>query len=197
MSKLPSLKSLVAFEAAARLLNVTRAAEELGVTQSAVSQQLKNLECSLGFPLFTRNSLRLSLTDNGERLAPAVRSGFKHIEQCLMDLDRWSDQVRVGACADLLTSKLLPVLPEFKAKYPAKSVLLSPVANGTNGVGDSVDMMLFTANQAEMKADNFYAYDALEARGISVHLPDAGVLNETGRLFLAFLGSRLPYPVSN
>jgi len=69
MSKaLPSLNGLRAFEAAARHLNFTRAAEELNVTQAAVSHQIKGLEERLGQPLFRRLNRKLLLTDAGQTL---------------------------------------------------------------------------------------------------------------------------------
>src|SRR3546814_12076491 len=65
----PPLPALRTFEVAARHLSFTRAAAELHVTQGAVSQQIKQLEASLGFPLFHRSPRGLSLTDKGEELA--------------------------------------------------------------------------------------------------------------------------------
>ena len=93
--KFPPLKSLVAFEATARLLNVTRAAEELGVTQRAVSQQLE-LGKTLGVQLFFRENLRLSLTRNGELLALPC-TAFDSIYDRLSELHRHSNRVRVAA----------------------------------------------------------------------------------------------------
>ena len=106
--KFPPLKSLVAFEATARLLNVTRAAEELGVTQSAVSQQLRNLEKTLGVQLFFRENLRLSLTRNGELLAPTVRTAFDSIYDRLSELHRHRNRVRVAADSDTYAQILAP-----------------------------------------------------------------------------------------
>jgi DNA-binding transcriptional LysR family regulator len=65
---LPHLAFLQGFEAAARTLSFTKAAEELFITQSAVSRQIKALEDSLGLRLFERRSRSLTLTDNGQAL---------------------------------------------------------------------------------------------------------------------------------
>ena len=73
--RLPPLSALRAFEAAARHLSFTRAASELGVTQAAISHQVKLLEDQLGQPLFRRLTRRLLLTDAGQLLWPGVRDG--------------------------------------------------------------------------------------------------------------------------
>ncbi len=70
--RLPSLDLLKGFEAAARLLSFTRAGEELHLTQSAISRQIKELEQQLGVPLFERRHRALALTDAGHALFPAA-----------------------------------------------------------------------------------------------------------------------------
>ncbi|MES2048028.1 MAG: LysR family transcriptional regulator, partial [Pseudomonadota bacterium] len=78
MSKrLPPLNALRVFEVAARRLNFTRAAEELHVTNAAVSHQIKLLEDHLGIDLFKRSNNVLRLTDAGELYLPRIREGFK------------------------------------------------------------------------------------------------------------------------
>lgn len=74
---LPPLSGLRAFEAAARHLNFTRAGAELGMTQSAVSYQIKLLEERVGAPLFVRHAREVSLTDVGHRLAPGIMEAFE------------------------------------------------------------------------------------------------------------------------
>ncbi|MBT5432388.1 MAG: transcriptional regulator GcvA [Alphaproteobacteria bacterium] len=74
--RLPPLNALRAFEAAARHLSFTRAAEELNVTQAAVSHQVKALEERLGVRLFERHGRGLWLTDEGEILLPYLRQAF-------------------------------------------------------------------------------------------------------------------------
>ena len=69
---LPPLPWFRSFEAAARSLSFTAAAQEIGLTQSAVSQQVKALETRLGVPLFVRRPRGLSLTDEGRKLLPQV-----------------------------------------------------------------------------------------------------------------------------
>ena len=71
---MPPLAALRAFEAAARLGSFTRAARELGMTQAAVSYQVKVLEGRVGTPLFLRTPRQVVLTEVGRRLAPAVEA---------------------------------------------------------------------------------------------------------------------------
>ncbi|MGE5562890.1 MAG: LysR substrate-binding domain-containing protein [Bacillota bacterium] len=80
MRKLPPLAAIRAFEAAARTENFTAAAAELGMTQAAVSYQVKSLEERLGSPLFVREKGRVRLTPLGARLLPSLSSAFDAIE---------------------------------------------------------------------------------------------------------------------
>ena len=79
MSRLPPLSAIRAFEAAGRHENFSRAAEELGMTQAAISYQIRQLEDRVGKPLFVREKGRVRLSDSGRRLLPAVSSGFTGI----------------------------------------------------------------------------------------------------------------------
>ena len=81
MRRLPPLSAVRVFEAAARHGNFTRAAEELGMTQAAVSYQVKLLEERLGAPLFRREGRGVVLTDAGSRAAPQVSRAFDAIDQ--------------------------------------------------------------------------------------------------------------------
>jgi LysR family glycine cleavage system transcriptional activator len=80
MRRLPPLAAIRAFEAAARTENFTAAAAELGMTQAAVSYQVKSLEERMGSPLFVRERGRVRLTPLGARLLPALTSAFDTIE---------------------------------------------------------------------------------------------------------------------
>ncbi len=79
--RLPPLNSLRAFEAGGRRLSFTKAAEELHVTQAAVSHQVKALEEYLGRPLFRRLTRRLALTDEGRALLPVLSEAFDRIAE--------------------------------------------------------------------------------------------------------------------
>ena len=83
---LPPLNSLRAFECAARHLSFTKAADELHITQSAVSHQIKTLEAWLGFPLFERNGQRISLSHGGAAYAAELGPVFTRISHATQDL---------------------------------------------------------------------------------------------------------------
>jgi LysR family transcriptional regulator, glycine cleavage system transcriptional activator len=81
MARLPPLNWLRAFEASARHLSFTAAAEELSMTQSAVSQQIKSLENAMGRTLFLRRARGLQLTDEGRGYLPTVQAAFAMLEE--------------------------------------------------------------------------------------------------------------------
>ena len=86
MRKLPPLAALRAFEAAARHSSFKRAANELNVTPTAISHQIRLLEATLGLQLFVRGIRRVDLTPAGQRLYPTLRDGFDGFEQAINDL---------------------------------------------------------------------------------------------------------------
>jgi LysR family glycine cleavage system transcriptional activator len=131
-TKLPPANSLVVFEAASRLLNFTRAAKELGVTQAAVSRQIQILEDNLGTPLFQRRPQGLKLSADGHRLQRAVTMGLEHIAGVATELRR------VRSHADLTVSTsvtfasywLMSRIAKFRAAHPdieLRLVASSPV----------------------------------------------------------------------
>ena len=86
MPELPPLSAVRVFEAAARLENFSRAAEELGMTQAVVSYQVRQLEDRVGRPLFLREKGRVRLSEAGRRLAPAVSSALADIAAAFANL---------------------------------------------------------------------------------------------------------------
>ena len=99
--RLPPLSALRTFEAAARHLSFTRAADELHVTQAAVSHQIKALEEHLGARLFRRLNRRLLLTDDGQLLMPSVRRAFD-------ELAAGVERVRERCCGGTFTISTTP-----------------------------------------------------------------------------------------
>src|ERR1051326_7908073 len=87
MKILPPLNSIRVFEAAARHQSFTRAAEELGMTQAAVSYQIKILEDRVGVPLFARMPRQVVLTERGLQLAPAVTDAFEALRAAFAGID--------------------------------------------------------------------------------------------------------------
>lgn len=119
---LPSLAALQAFKSAARHLSFTRAAEDLMLTQSAVSRQIGNLETTLGVRLFERTGSRLVLTDTGRSLSEDVRQMLDRLEEVSIDAVRGrkaNAAVILGAGSTFVLRWLLPRLPEFSRAHPA------------------------------------------------------------------------------
>lgn len=114
--RLPPLAALRAFEAAARHLSFRNAAEELAVTPTAISHQIRQLEDSLGMPLFFRKIRSIALTPAGELLYPTLRDGFDAFERAIRALARPQKLAGVTLTATaLFTARcLLPALPAFR-----------------------------------------------------------------------------------
>jgi LysR family transcriptional regulator, glycine cleavage system transcriptional activator len=86
-SKLPPMSAVRVFEAAARHQSFTGAAEELGMTQAAVSNQIKLLEDRVGVPLFMRLPRQVMLTAKGRQLAPAVTEAFEALRTAFASIE--------------------------------------------------------------------------------------------------------------
>lgn len=127
---LPPLNSLRAFEAAARHLSFTKAADELAVTQAAVSHQVKGLEARLGVKLFKRLTRGLLLTDEGQALAPELREGFERLARALTRVESGSrtGTLSVSLVTTFALAWLAPRLARFQDKHPGIDVRMT-----TNG----------------------------------------------------------------
>ncbi len=126
--RLPSLNSLRAFEAAARHLSFTRAAEELHVTQAAISHQVKALEVSLGVALFRRLNRSLLLTDAGQIYAPELKLAFEQIRNATEKIQHTSllRPVTVTASSSFSARWLVPKLGRFRQLHPEIDLLIDP-----------------------------------------------------------------------
>lgn len=117
---LPPLAWFRAFESAARRLSFTAAAEEIGMTQSAVSQHVKSLETSLGVALFIRKPRGLSLTDDGRKLLPQVSSALETLTVAARNFDTVPSKnvLTVAASVSIAQWLISPRLNEFTNKNP-------------------------------------------------------------------------------
>lgn len=117
---LPPLAWFRAFEAAARRLSFTAAAEEIGMTQSAVSQHVKSLEMSLGVPLFIRRARGLTLTDHGRRLLPQVGTALETLSAAASAFDPIPTQnvLTVASSVSVAQWIISPGLAEFTKIHP-------------------------------------------------------------------------------
>ena len=124
---LPSLTALRAFEVAARHLSFTRAAEELHVTQAAVSHQIKHLEEQLGVALFRRMNRSLMLSDAGQALLPSATEAFQILAAGVERVSGLGHENRlvVSTIESIAAEWLVPRLGRFRLRYPEIEVVLS------------------------------------------------------------------------
>ncbi|CAN7547781.1 LysR substrate-binding domain-containing protein [Phenylobacterium sp. LjRoot219] len=119
--RIPALQSLRAFEASVRLKSLTRAAEELGVTPSAITQHVRAVETWVGAPLFRRTGRYIIPTDAAEAAMPSLREGFDRIiegAQLLKGSDRKGRVISISTTPAFASKWLLPRLDRFRALHP-------------------------------------------------------------------------------
>jgi LysR family glycine cleavage system transcriptional activator len=122
---LPPLAAIRVFESAARHLSFTKAAEELGMTQAAVSYQIKVLEDRIGVPLFLRRPRQVVLTEAGQRFAPQVSQAFALIGEAYAALRNAADGTLVISTLQTFASNWLARrLGSFQMKNPSLAVRL-------------------------------------------------------------------------
>ena len=120
MRKLPPLRALQAFEAAARHHSFAAAATELGVTPTAISHQIRQLEEACGVKLFQRRPRPLMLTRAGAKLYPSLRDGFDALASAVASLAQEDAQapLRVTSPSAFASKWLVPQLPKWRATNP-------------------------------------------------------------------------------
>ena len=139
---MPPLNALRAFEAAARHLSLTKAAQELHVTAGALSHQIRGLEELLGVKLFERRVRAIGLTAAGKLLYPGLQSGFARIREAVEGLDRaGSERVLVISAPPGFTAKwLVPRLYRFTGANPDIDVRSSSSTAYADFTTDGVDV---------------------------------------------------------
>ena len=200
----PDFNDIAAFLAVARDGSFTRAAARLGVTQSALSQTLRNLEARLGMRLLTRTTRSLSPTEAGERLIQTVGPHLEEVEAQLAALtalrDKPAGTVRISAgehAADLLLwpaiEKLLPAYPDVRIEIVIDNGLTDIVAErldagvrlGEQVAGDMIAVRIGPdLRMAVVGAPSYFAtrkkprtpQDLTEHSCINLRLPSAGSL---------------------
>ena len=142
--RLPPLNALRAFEAAARRLSFTKAADELAVTPGAISQQVKLLEETTGVPLFHRNARGLTLTEAGLASLPSLRDGFDRLDAAvrLMNLERKAGRLAVSVAPSFASKWLVPRLDRFQSKHPEIEVYIHAGMELVDFSVDDVDVAI-------------------------------------------------------
>ncbi|WP_196158691.1 LysR substrate-binding domain-containing protein [Reinekea sp. G2M2-21] len=165
--KLPDLESFRFFEAAARLSSYTRAAEELCVTQAAVSQQIRSLENRLGVKLFQRKGRTMVLSEQGHLILPEVQDGLKLLQLAVRKLDHYKqpDVLSVTMLPSFAARWLVPRLWRFNHRYPDVELRLNPTHTQVDMLNSDLDLAIrlgvddYPALSCESLMDE-YAYAA-------------------------------------
>ncbi len=142
--RLPNLNSLRAFEAAARRLSFSLAADELCVTQGAVSRQIKSLESDLGIKLFRRLTRAVQLTEEGKTYAAVIRDVFDRVERATLQLRSVTERgvLTVNVLPTFAMHYLIPRLPRFNAANPDVEVRMIMSIEAVNFARDDVDLAI-------------------------------------------------------
>ncbi|MBV4368826.1 transcriptional regulator GcvA [Erwinia sp. BNK-24-b] len=162
MSKrLPPLNALRVFDAAARHLSFTRAAEELFVTQAAVSHQIKSLEDFLGLKLFRRRNRSLLLTEEGQSYYLDIKEIFTALNDATRKLQARSAKgaLTVSLLPSFAIQWLVPRLSSFNSAYPGIDVRIQAVDREEEKLADDVDVAIFygRGNWPGLRVEKLYA----------------------------------------
>lgn len=144
MRKLPPLNALRVFEAAARHLSFTKAAEELHVTPGAVSQQIKALEDFIGAPVFRRRRRTLLLTDEAQASLPILRDAFDRMAEAasLLSPQANTGRLTVSVAPSLAAKWLVPRLNNFHEQNPDIDVWVSAAMEVVDFSSGEVDLAI-------------------------------------------------------
>lgn len=141
--QIPPLSAVRVFEAAARHLNFTRAAEELAMTQAAVSYQIRMIEDRLGTALFLRSGRRVSLSPAGQRLAPQISGAFDMLDEAFSKVrEVESGVLTISAAPGIAASWLGPRLARFQMSKPDIAIRLIATGELADFSHDEVDVAI-------------------------------------------------------
>ncbi|OJU51820.1 MAG: LysR family transcriptional regulator [Mesorhizobium sp. 61-13] len=142
--QLPPMTALVVFEAAARRMSFTRAAEELGITQAAVSRQVQALEQSLGFQLFRRLHRSIELTDRGRTLSKSMSESLGAIARTVRSLtdDKNAGELVIAASVAFSHFWLLPKISEFRRTNPQVRLKIVSQDSNVNLLREDIDIAI-------------------------------------------------------
>jgi LysR family glycine cleavage system transcriptional activator len=143
MAQSPPLQAVKVFEAVARHGNLTRAAAELNMTQSAVSYQIKVIERFAGTALFERLARGVTLTAEGARIFPIVQQGLRDIGTAFRSLrDEHENLLVISTMQTIASSWLAPRLGTLQMAHPELAVRLEISTELVDFAGDSVDVAI-------------------------------------------------------
>ncbi|MDH3480882.1 MAG: LysR substrate-binding domain-containing protein [Gammaproteobacteria bacterium] len=143
-AKLPPLKSLVAFEAVARHLSLTRAGVELRISREAVSRHIRVLEEHLGVKLFDRLHRAVALTPSGEKLQAVVQKSLEDIAYVSRAVTAPDETYKITVAATIAISSfvLTPRLTSFRAQHPNTEIHVVISDNPSDLLSSDIDVAL-------------------------------------------------------
>src|SRR5262245_24533685 len=145
---LPPLSSLRSFEAVARQLSFSKAAEELHVTPGAVSQQIRALEELVGTRLFDRTRRSVALTDAAKHMLPEIQAGLEILSRaiCSNTSPIGEHALTVSVAPSFASKRLLPRLPTFYEQHPDIDLRISATAGLADFRHDKIDLAIRLGN---------------------------------------------------
>jgi DNA-binding transcriptional LysR family regulator len=135
----PSARALSALSELARLGSLTEAAEQLGVTRSALSHRIAELEKGIGVALVRKSGRKLVLTEDGERLIANMGDALERIEAAIRPFRRDRGQIRLSTVATFASHWLIPRLAGFQARHPRIEVAISTTTRAVDLGLEDVD----------------------------------------------------------
>ncbi len=144
LDPIPPTSVLRAFEAAVRFKNFSKAADHLGVSQSAISHAIKDLEIIVGKKLFTRNARRTAPTADAILLCEAVRNGFKQIHEAVQECraTQNANELVVSCFPGFAVKWLFPKLINFDTEHPGIAVSLKTLVGARKVAEDEADIAI-------------------------------------------------------
>ncbi len=148
IDRFPGLRTLRALDAAAEHLNFSRAAETMGVTPAAISNQIKELEDQIGVQLFLRTSRTMRLTREGEILSAATHEAIEVLTRALHRIRKLENkaQLRVSSTPSIAAKWLVPRLDRFMAAFPGADVRVDVSSRLVDFDRDDVDVAIRFGN---------------------------------------------------
>jgi len=142
--QLPPMTSLIAFEAAARYMSFTKAAEELNLTQAAISRQVRLLEENLGVALFVRSHRAVRLTTQGRNFQHTVSDALERLVYGAQELRTHHQGTTISVSADMAISTfwLMPRLSQFRSEYPDITIRLIASDDQMLTESDDIDVSI-------------------------------------------------------
>ena len=164
MTDLPSLNSLRAFDVAGRRLSFRAAADELGVTQGAVAQHVRQLEADLGIVVFDRVPKGLALTSIGRSYHDRVARAFSDLRSATAQIKPEPGKVTISVTPTFASKWLIPNLPDFSDKHPDIDLRILATEKVSSFHSDGIDLAIRQGNPpfgAALNATLLFAQDVI------------------------------------